>query len=176
MNANRVPGRTLQQEASSPTATHTVEEETTRVVPANLELRLFSWELGPTIVACFFVTFTAVMVLRGTLRVPSLGFSVFANLYLAGTMIFAGGPVVIPLLRGYVVVEGWLLARDFLLGLAICQAFPGLNFNFAVHLAALAVGDDTNRAAGAVIGYMAIFAPGLVLRTGAMRFWKVLRN
>ena len=29
----------------------------------------------------------------------------------------------------YVVVEGWVSTRDFLLGLAIIQAFPGPNFN-----------------------------------------------
>jgi chromate transport protein ChrA len=174
---NRVSGSSLPQEASSSRANHPmVEEDTARIVPANLELRLFSWKLGSAIVACFFVTFAAVMVLRGTLRNPPLGFSVFANLYLAGTIIFGGGPVVIPLLREYVVAEGWVSPRDFLLGLAICQAFPGPNFNFAVYLAALAVGDKPNRAAGAVIGYIAIFAPGLILHTGAMGFWKVLRN
>ena len=29
----------------------------------------------------------------------------------------------------YVVAEGWVSARDFLLGLALIQAFPGPNFN-----------------------------------------------
>jgi chromate transport protein ChrA len=49
-------------------------------------------------------------------------------MYLAGTIIFGGGPVVIPLLRSYVVDPGWVCSRDFLLGLAIIQAFPGPNF------------------------------------------------
>lgn len=176
-SVHRTPGRTQPQEAPPQVSPQpTVEEDTARVVPVNLELRLLSWKLGATIIACFFVSFIVIMVLRGTLRAPPLGFSVFANLYLAGTIIFGGGPVVIPLLREYVVAEGWVSPRDFLLGLAICQAFPGPNFNFAVYLAALAVGDNPNRAAGAVIGYIAIFAPGLILHTGAMGFWKVLRN
>ena len=34
--------------------------------------------------------------------------------------------------RRYVVVEGWVSTRDFLLGLAIIQAFPGPNFNCTV--------------------------------------------
>lgn len=38
---------------------------------------------------------------------------------IAGTIIFGGGPVVIPLLRDYVVVEGWVSSRDFLLVFAI---------------------------------------------------------
>jgi chromate transport protein ChrA len=104
------------------------------------------------------------MALRGTLHSPSRGFSLFANLYLAGTIIFGGGPVVIPLLREYVVNEGWESPRDFLFGLATIQAFPGPNFNFAVYLGTLAVaGSGTNAAVGALVGYIAIFAPGLTL-------------
>jgi chromate transport protein ChrA len=49
------------------------------------------------------------------------------------------GPVVIPLLRSYVVNPGWVSSRDFLIGLAIILAFPGPNFNFAVFLGALAL-------------------------------------
>lgn len=136
-----------------------------------------SWKFGVTVIACFFATFIAVMTLRGTLHSPPRGFSLFANLYLAGTIIFGGGPVVIPLLREYVVAEGWVSARDFLLGLAIIQAFPGPNFNFAVYLATLAVGDTgLNPAAGAIIGFIAIFAPGLILHTGCMGGWSVLRR
>ena len=151
-------------------------EEGERVIPANLELRVFSWKFSFVTITCFFITFIVIMVLRGTLRSPSIGFSLFANLYLAGTIIFGGGPVVIPLLREYVVAEGWVSPRDFLLGLAICQAFPGPNFNFAVYLGALAVAGYLNQAAGAVIGYVAIFAPGIILFTGTMGLWKVLRN
>jgi chromate transport protein ChrA len=46
-------------------------------------------------------------------------------MYQAGILIFGGGPVVIPLLRDYVVDPGWVSSRDFLLGLAIIQALPG---------------------------------------------------
>lgn len=44
-------------------------------------------------------------------------------MYLADTIIFGGGPVVIPLLRDYVVQPGWVSTRDFLTGLAIILAF-----------------------------------------------------
>ena len=137
----------------------------------------FSWKLGITIILAFFVTFIITMGLHGTLHNPPRGFSLFANLYLAGTIIFGGGPVVIPLLREYVVYEGWVSPRDFLLGLAIIQAFPGPNFNFAVYLGSLAVaGSGTDAAVGALIGYIAIFTPGLVLHTGMMGLWKVSRR
>ena len=71
------------------------------------------------------------MVTRGVLSPPPLALDLFTNMYLAGTIIFGGGPVVIPLLREYVVAPGWVSSRDFLLGLAVIQAFPGPGFNCA---------------------------------------------
>lgn len=155
-----------------------VEDSEETIMTPELGARNFSWRFGVAVIVCFFGTFIAVMTLRGTLHSPPRGFSLFANLYLAGTIIFGGGPVVIPLLREYVVAQGWVSARDFLLGLAIIQAFPGPNFNFAVYLATLAVGDPRrlNPAAGAIIGFIAIFAPGLILHTGTMGGWSVLRR
>ncbi|KDN46514.1 hypothetical protein RSAG8_04167, partial [Rhizoctonia solani AG-8 WAC10335] len=97
------------------------------------------FKLGLLIIAGFFAIFTTLMVLRGTLRSPPLPLELFINMFLAGTIIFGGGPVVIPLLREYVVQPGWVSPRDFLIGLAIIQAFPGPNFNFAVYLGALAL-------------------------------------
>ena len=151
-------------------------EDTERVVPVNLDFRIFSWKFGIAVVGCFLVSFVAVMILRSVLFSPPFGFRVFSNLFLAGTIIFGGGPVVIPLLQQYVVIEGWVSPRDFLLGLAIIQAFPGPNFNFAVYLGALAVTGQMNPAAGALIGYVAIFSPGIVLHTGTMGLWKEFRN
>lgn len=56
-----------------------------RTVPASIEMRVLSWRLGIMVIACFFVTFTIVMIIRGTLRDRPRGFNLFANLYLAGT-------------------------------------------------------------------------------------------
>ena len=93
------------------------DEELERIVPAAMDMRVFSWKFGVTVIACFFVTFIIVMILRGVLKNRPRGFNLFANLYLAGrrsrhsqfskgrltkctgTIIFGGGPVVIPLLR-----------------------------------------------------------------------------
>jgi chromate transport protein ChrA len=98
-------------------------------------------------------------------------------MYLAGTIIFGGGPVVIPLLREYVVEPGWVSPRDFLIGLAIIQAFPGPNFNFAIFLGALAVlGTPNSTVLGAFIGYAGIFTPGIVLAVGFQSLWGVLRK
>lgn len=140
-------------------------------------LGLLSWKRGLLIIAFFIASFVAVLTLRGLLRSPPRGFSLFANLYLAGTIIFGGGPVVIPLLREYIVAEGWVSARDFLLGLAIIQAFPGPNFNFAVYLGSLAAANTSLPTfVGALIAFVAIFAPGMIIVSGVMGFWKELRS
>jgi chromate transport protein ChrA len=136
-----------------------------------------SWKLGTSIIAAFLVSFVIVMVCRGLFRGVYRGFDLFANLLLAGTIIFGGGPVVIPLLREYVVGPGWVAPRDFLLGLAITQAFPGPNFNFAVYLGTLAVaGTNIPPVVGGLIAYLAIFTPGIWLHTGFMGIWTKIRR
>lgn len=98
-------------------------------------------------------------------------------MYLAGTIIFGGGPVVIPLLREYVVQPGWVSTRDFLIGLAIIQAFPGPNFNFAVYLGALAIlGTPHSTVLGAFISFIGIFMPGITLAVGFQSLWGTLRK
>lgn len=160
--------------ASNPTA----QDEVTSASHDQTDLgRRSSWKKGSLIIAAFLMSFLIVMVCRGTLNGRARGFDLFANLYLAGTIIFGGGPVVIPLLREYIVAPGWVSPRDFLLGLAITQAFPGPNFNFAVYLGALAVaGSSVPNAAGAIIAFLAIFTPGLWLHTGFMDLWPTLRK
>jgi chromate transport protein ChrA len=147
-----------------------------RVIPAARTLNI-SWQFGTAILVVFLLGFIALMVLRGVLPNKPLLFSLFSNMFLAGTIIFGGGPVVIPLLREYVVTEGWVSPRDFLLGLAIIQAFPGPNFNFAVFLGGLtAVYGGYNAAAGAVLGYLGIFLPGIVTVHGTMGIWSAIRG
>ena len=95
----------------------------------------------------------------------------------AGIVIFGGGPVVIPLLREYVVQPGWVSSRDFLLGLAIIQALPGPNFNFSVYLGALAVaGTRYHSLLGAMLGFVGIFGPGILLTLGVQGMWAYLRT
>lgn len=114
---------------------------------------------------------------RALISTSPFALRVFTNMYLAGTIIFGGGPVVIPLLREYVVQPGWVSSRDFLLGLAIIQAFPGPNFNFAVYLCALAFrGTGTPPVVGALLGYVGIFTPGLMLAVGVQGLWVWLRT
>ncbi|KAL8960494.1 MAG: hypothetical protein Q9193_002813 [Seirophora villosa] len=133
---------------------------------------ILTWRGGLLLLVVFFASFLTIMLIRGLYDSPARVFSLFANMYLAGTIIFGGGPVVIPLLREYVVAEGWVSPRNFLLGLALIQAFPGPNFNFAVYLGALAVaGTSTPSVLGAIVAYLGIFVPGLTVQSGIMGIW-----
>ncbi|KAI5463651.1 chromate transporter-domain-containing protein [Mariannaea sp. PMI_226] len=152
------------------------QEAEPRIIPRSLRLK-FSWKSGILIIAAFLVTFVVTMILRAALANPPMLYKLFANLFLAGTVIFGGGPVVIPLLREYVVAEGWVSPRNFIIGLAITQAFPGPNFNFAVFLGSLAaVNNGYPPIAGAIIGFCGIFFPGIILVHGTMGIWGALRS
>lgn len=160
----------------SPTNTQG-SQESSRVVPPNMQLNLLTWQLGTCILCGFLASFLIIIILRSLLKTRPLGLALYGNLYLAGTIIFGGGPVVIPLLREYIVAEGWVSPRNFLLGLAIIQAFPGPNFNFAVYLGALATAQSsTPSVVGALLAFVAIFTPGLVIVTGVMGLWSLLRS
>ena len=83
----------------------------------------------------------------------------------------------IPLLRSYVVEPGWVSPRDFLIGIAIIQSFPGPNFNFGVYVGALALQQTRwPMILGAFLGYVGIFLPGLALTIGVQSIWRLLRG
>lgn len=127
----------------------------------------------------FLISFIVTIVLRTVVPAlrNSLLYRLFANLYLAGTVIYGGGPVFVPLLREYTVAEGWVTPRDFLIALAVIQSFPGPNFNFAVYLGTLAaVGGGQSAAAGAMLGFLGVFAPGLLLYQGVLCVWNAVRE
>ncbi|ERS97561.1 hypothetical protein HMPREF1624_05732 [Sporothrix schenckii ATCC 58251] len=165
-----------QRSGSQPALLASTRDDEPRVIPEPLRINV-SWRTGTALIAVFFTVFLVVVVLRGTLTAPPLLYRLFANMCLAGTIIFGGGPVVIPLLREYVVAEGWVSQRDFLVGLAIIQAMPGPNFNFAVFLGSLtAINAGYSSVLGAFVAWLGIFAPGMILVHGTMGVWSAIRN
>ncbi|KAK5455103.1 hypothetical protein LTS15_005823 [Exophiala xenobiotica] len=173
-----------QAEQGTTTTKNTQAEETRRTSSTNpstaqtdTQSHAIPVKTGLFIIAAFFASFIAILVARGVVDNPPRALDLFANMYLAGTIIFGGGPVVIPLLREYVVQPGWVSPRDFLIGLAIIQAFPGPNFNFAVFLGALSLlGTSQPTILGAFLGYVGIFVPGITLAVGVQSLWRVLRT
>lgn len=135
------------------------------------------WKFGCGILIFFVLSFIIIIAMHVVIHNAPRGFSLFADLYLAGTIIFGGGPVVIPLLREYIVTQGWVSSRDFLLGLAIIQSFPGPNFNFAIYLGSLATaGTALPSFCGALIAFLAIYTPGLLIVVGFTGLWRILRT
>ncbi|KAK4178646.1 chromate transporter-domain-containing protein [Triangularia setosa] len=153
------------------------EEQEARVVPTSHQINVMSWKSGLALIVAFLASFIAVMLTRGLIPSNPLLYRLFSNLYLAGTIIFGGGPVVIPLLREYIVAENWVSPRDFLIGLALIQGFPGPNFNFAVYLGTLtAINGGYSGVLGGFLGFLAIFLPGIWTVHGTMGLWSAIRG
>lgn len=93
------------------------------------------------------------------------------SFYRAGSLVFGGGHVVLPLLEKEVVPVGWISKQDFLAGYGATQAVPGPLFTFAGYLGAMIKG-----VWGAVLATVAIFLPAFLLITGALPFWNSLRK
>ena len=102
------------------------------------------------------------------------GMALFDTFYRAGALVFGGGHVVLPLLEEGVVRPGWIGPSEFLAGYGAAQAVPGPLFTFAAFLGA-AMEPSPNGIAGAAICLVAIFAPGLLLVTGVLPFWDLVR-
>lgn len=95
----------------------------------------------------------------------------FDSFYRAGSLVFGGGHVVLPLLEREVVPAGLVSREGFLAGYGATQAVPGPLFTFAGYLGAMA-----NGISGAFIATTAIFLPAFLLIIGALPFWNSLRK
>jgi chromate transporter len=106
---------------------------------------------------------------------PSQGLTVFEAFYRAGSLVFGGGHVVLPLLQAAVVPPGWVTNDAFLAGYGAAQAVPGPLFTFAAYLGAV-MSTQPNGWAGALLCLVAIFLPSFLLVIGALPFWDALRK
>jgi chromate transporter len=106
---------------------------------------------------------------------PSQGLQLFDAFYRAGSLVFGGGHVVLPLLQASVVPPGWVSNDAFLAGYGAAQAVPGPLFTFAAYLGA-AMGPQPNGWAGAALCLVAVFLPSFLLVIGMLPFWDQLRR
>jgi chromate transporter len=95
--------------------------------------------------------------------------------YRAGSLVFGGGHVVLPLLHATVVDPGWVSDDRFLAGYGAAQAVPGPLFTFAAYLGAVSAGSPSG-ISGAALALAAIFLPSFLLVFGALPFWDLLRR
>lgn len=129
--------------------------------------------LGVAALALFFLLLLALPILAGA--VSWQGLALFDAFYRAGSLVFGGGHVVLPLLEAEVVGPGWVGEDAFLAGYGAAQAVPGPLFTFAAYLGAV-MEPQPNGLAGATIGLVAIFLPGFLLLIGALPFWDAFRT
>jgi chromate transporter len=129
--------------------------------------------LAVTALALFFVVLAGLPVLAAAY--PSHALALIDTFYRAGSLVFGGGHVVLPLLQSEVVPPGWVTKDTFLAGYGAAQAVPGPLFTFAAYLGAV-MGPAPNGWLGGTICLAAIFAPSFLLVIGALPFWDDLRR
>ena len=101
--------------------------------------------------------------------------SVIDSFYRAGSLVFGGGHVVLPLLQAEIVSTGFVSNEAFLAGYGAAQAMPGPLFTFAAYLGT--VSDSyPNGFFGGLIALLAIYLPSFFLVIGVLPFWHKLRK
>jgi chromate transporter len=139
---------------------------------APLPLTVSRWA-GGCLLAVFFILLVGLPLLAAL--VPSQGLKLFDAFYRAGSLVFGGGHVVLPLLQASVVPPGWVSNDAFLAGYGAAQAVPGPLFTFAAFLGAV-MHVPPNGWSGALICLVAIFLPSFFLVAGTLPFWDQLRR
>ena len=128
--------------------------------------------VGALALGLFFLLLFGLPVLRAATGGSAL--ALFNAFYRSGALVFGGGHVVLPLLRGAFVAPGWVSDNSFLAGYGAAQAVPGPLFSFAAYLGAVAR-PVPHGVAGAALGLVGLFLPGLLILVGALPFWHGLR-
>jgi chromate transporter len=130
--------------------------------------------VGVAALVLFFSLLFGLPVLREILgAVQTL--AVVDSFYRAGSLVFGGGHVVLPLLQSEVVTPGWVTKEAFLAGYGAAQAVPGPLFTFSAYLGTV-MGPQPNGALGGLLALGAIFLPAFLLSIGPLPFWDILRK
>ncbi|MGF1799344.1 chromate efflux transporter [Vibrio gigantis] len=102
----------------------------------------------------------------------SQGVEVFGLFYQAGSLVFGGGHVVLPLLQNGI---GDQLSQDaFLTGYAAAQAVPGPMFTLATYLGYVLM--PSAPITGALLATVAVFLPGFLLLLGVLKNWQAIAS
>jgi chromate transporter len=133
----------------------------------------FSRTLGVAALAVFFLLLGGFPLLAAASGNHVL--ALIDSFYRAGSLVFGGGHVVLPLLQQSVVPPGWIGIDRFLAGYGAAQAVPGPLFTFAAFLGA-AMTPTPNGAVGGLLCLAAIYLPSFLLLIGVLPFWDGLRR
>ncbi|MEZ9469039.1 chromate efflux transporter [Vibrio lentus] len=118
------------------------------------------------------VIFVALLVGLPIFSAYSQGIEVFSLFYQAGSLVFGGGHVVLPLLQNGI---GNQLSQDaFLTGYAAAQAVPGPMFTLATYLGYVLM--PSAPITGALLATIAVFLPGFLLLLGVLKNWQAIAS
>lgn len=161
---------------------------------------------GGVLVGVWLIILVAVLVVVATVPQDKLWEPIrwFAIFYRAGSLIFGGGQVLLPLLQDEVApcvqvmaaAEGaavdaslasagsclpapgaLMTSEQFFLGLAAAQAMPGPLFNFSAYLGAvIAMNAGYFFLLGTAVCWVGLFSPGIMLIFGILPFWGWFRR
>ncbi|MGG3890399.1 chromate transporter [Metabacillus fastidiosus] len=121
---------------------------------------------------CLILFFGLLIFLPILREITSSGWiAMFDSFYRAGSLVFGGGHVVLPLLEREFVPTGLLSKEAFLAGYGATQAVPGPLFTFAAYLGTVMSGWQ-----GGLIATAAVFLPAFLLIFGTLPFWDTLRK
>lgn len=129
-------------------------------------------EFGAVLLAVFFALLIGLPILRDA--TGNFSVAVFDSFYRAGSLVFGGGHVVLPLLQAEVVPPGWVNDETFTAGYGATQAVPGPLFTFSAFLGAVMQPGLAGLWTG-LVALVAVFMPSFLLLLGVLPFWDRLR-
>jgi len=150
---------------TSPTAQ---DEDDNKSILKNINMSRWT---GALLIVIWVGTLVTVIVLKntGVFAYGSLG-SLFEIFFRIGSIIYGGGPVVLPLLQAEVVPE-FVTNDEFLIGFGFVSSLPGPLFNFSSFIGAVSKG-----IVGAFVAWIGLFSPGILLVLAFLPFWVYVRR
>lgn len=128
-----------------------------------------SKKLGIFCITVFFGLLILLPILREVIASPFV--EMFDRFYRAGSLVFGGGHVVLPLLEREFVPTNFISEGTFLAGYGATQAVPGPLFTFAAY-----IGTVMDGWFGGILATIGIFLPAFLLVLGTLPFWDIVRR
>ena len=103
----------------------------------------------------------------------------FESFYRFGYLVLGGGQVVVPVMQSELVeLRGYITNQEFLAGYGLVQGLPGPMFSFAAFVGGMSTRGSgvAIQVAGAIIGAVGIFLPGLLLIYFVYPIWEDVRT
>ncbi|TRX58092.1 chromate efflux transporter [Thalassomonas sp. M1454] len=116
------------------------------------------------------ILFLSLLIVLPFISLPWPLLNLFNDFYLAGSLVFGGGHVVLPLLQE--TLGSAVTTDNFLTGYAAAQAVPGPMFTLATFLGASSLPEQA--LLGATIATLGVFLPGFLLILSLQESWSNL--